>query len=139
VSPRANAGASLALALVSFGLFALGGRTLAVLILGVLVMDVGVQANHVSNLARVHALRPEARSRMNTVYMVTYFACGALGTALGTWAWTGWGWNGVCGVGAGMLAVALGIWAVGSLRRTGEPLPGNEADEPMADPAGEGR
>ena len=85
----------LMLALASFGLFAIGGRTLAVLVLGVLLMDVGVQANHVSNLTRVHALRPEARSRMNTVYMVTYFAGGALGTALGTWAWSGWGWQGV--------------------------------------------
>jgi predicted MFS family arabinose efflux permease len=114
VSPRASAGAALALSLASFGVFALGGRTLAVLVLGVLLMDVGVQSNHISNLARVHALRPEARSRMNTVYMVTYFGGGALGTALGTWAWTGWGWGGVCGVGAGMLAVALVVWAADS-------------------------
>ena len=116
VSPRANAGAALALVLASFGLFAIGGRTLAVLVLGVLLMDVGVQANHVSNLTRVHALRPEARSRMNTVYMVTYFACGALGTALGTWAWTGWGWLGVCAVGAGMSGQALLIFSFAYLR-----------------------
>jgi len=113
VSPRANVGAALALALAAFGLLAIGGRTLALLVVGVLVMDVGVQANHVSNLARVHALRPEARSRMNTVYMVTYFAGGALGTALGTWAWTRWGWSGVCGVGAALLAVALAVWGRG--------------------------
>ena len=116
VSPRANSGAALALALASFGLFALGGRTFAVLLLGVLLMDVGVQANHVSNLARVHALRPDARSRMNTVYMVTYFGGGALGTALGTWAWTAWGWLGVCGVAACMLAAALVVWAAGRSR-----------------------
>jgi predicted MFS family arabinose efflux permease len=112
-SPRDNAGASLALALASFGVFALFGRSLAGLVAGVLLMDVGVQANHVSNLARVHARRPEGRSRMNTVYMVTYFAGGALGTALGTWAWTAWGWAGVCGSGAGFLAAALRVWARG--------------------------
>jgi hypothetical protein len=79
-------------------------------------MDVGIQSNHVSNLARVHALRPDARSRMNTVCMVTYFGGGALGTALGTWAWTLRGWEGVCGVGAGLLAVALAVWAAGASR-----------------------
>lgn len=113
MSPRDNAGASLALALASFGLFALLGRSLAGLVAGVLLMDVGVQANHVSNLARVHARRPEARSRMNTVYMVTYFAGGALGTALGTWAWTVGGWAGVCGAGAGLIAAAMAVWVVG--------------------------
>ena len=113
MSPRDNAGASLVLALLSFGLFALFGRSLAGLVTGVLLMDVGVQANHVSNLARVHARRPEARSRMNTVYMVTYFAGGALGTALGTWAWTVWGWAGVCGAGGALIAAALGVWVVG--------------------------
>ncbi len=130
VSPRTNAGAALALALASFGLFALGGRTLAVLVLGVLLMDVGVQSNHVSNLARVHALRPEARSRMNTVYMVTYFGGGALGTALGTWAWTGWGWGGVCGVGAGLLAVALAVWAAGRAGAGGRASGPGAAPEP---------
>lgn len=124
VSPRANAGAALALALASFGLFAVGGRSLPVLVLAVLLMDVGVQSNHVSNLARVHALRPDARSRMNTVYMVTYFGGGALGTALGTWAWTVRGWGGVCGVGAGLLAVALALWAAGSRSRGAAPRPG---------------
>jgi len=53
---------------------------------------------------------------MNTVYMVTYFAGGALGTALGTWAWTAWGWAGVCGSGAALLAAALGVWVRGRRR-----------------------
>ena len=122
VSPRGNAGAAIALALASFGLFALAGRSLAGLVAGVVLMDLGVQANHVSNLARVHALRPEARSRLNTVYMVTYFAGGALGTALGTWAWTAWGWSGVCGAGALLLAAALAVWAAGW--RSGGPASG---------------
>jgi predicted MFS family arabinose efflux permease len=117
LSARTNSGIALALSLAAFGLFAAGGRLLAVLVAAVLLMDVGVQANHVSNLARVHALRPEARSRMNTVYMVTYFAGGAFGTALGTWAWTRDGWAGVCGAGAAMLAAALVVWAAGSIRR----------------------
>jgi predicted MFS family arabinose efflux permease len=115
-SARANAGASLAIAIAGWAVFAAAGRSLTGLVAGVLLLDVGVQANHVSNLARVHARRPEARSRMNTVYMVSYFAGGAVGTAVGTWAWTGRGWPGVCAAGAGFLAAALGVWAWGRPR-----------------------
>lgn len=114
-SPRANAGASLAIALAGFAVLGAGG-TIPALVAGVLLLDVGVQGNHVSNLARVHARRPEARSRMNTLYMVTYFAGGALGTAAGTWAWTGHGWRGVCVAGAGFVAAGMALWALG-LRR----------------------
>jgi predicted MFS family arabinose efflux permease len=114
-SPRANAGISIVVALAGFAVFAASGGVPA-LVAGVLLLDVGVQGNHVSNLARVHARRPEARSRMNTIYMVTYFAGGALGTAVGTWAWTARGWAGVCAAGAAFLLAALALWALG-LRR----------------------
>jgi predicted MFS family arabinose efflux permease len=116
-SPRASAGLMLAIALAGFGALAATGHHLAGLVVGVLLLDVGVQGNHVSNLARVHARRPEARSRMNTVYMVTYFVGGSVGTAAGTWAWTGHGWAGVCAAGAGFVLAALGVWAAGG--RTG--------------------
>jgi predicted MFS family arabinose efflux permease len=116
-SPRASAGLMLAIALAGFGALAATGHHLAGLVVGVLLLDVGVQGNHVSNLARVHARRPEARSRMNTVYMVTYFVGGSVGTAVGTWAWTGHGWAGVCAAGAGFVLAALGVWAAGG--RTG--------------------
>ena len=113
-SPRANAGLMLVVALAGFGALAMTGHHLAGLVAGVLLLDVGVQGNHVSNLARVHARRPEARSRMNTVYMVTYFVGGSLGTAVGTWSWTGHGWPGVCAAGAGFVLAALGVWAAGA-------------------------
>ena len=108
---RFATGLSLVLALASFGVLALFGRNLAGLIAGVLLLDVGVQSAHVSNLARIHALDPAARSRRNTVYMVSYFAGGALGTWLGVRAWTHFGWAGVCAAGAGFLLFALAAWA----------------------------
>ncbi|RYG39435.1 MFS transporter [bacterium] len=79
------------------------------LLIGVLLMDVGVQAAHVSNQSRYYSRRPESRSRMNTVYMTCYFIGGSLGSALGAWAWGAFGWPGVCavGVGAGLLALAV--------------------------------
>ncbi len=115
-SARANGGVALLVALAGYGVFAATGGALAGLVAGVLLLDVGVQGSHVSNLARVHARRPEARSRMNTIYMVGYFAGGALGTAIGAWAWGAFRWPGVCVAGASFLAAALALWAAGARR-----------------------
>jgi predicted MFS family arabinose efflux permease len=95
--------------IVSYGVFDLTGTTLWGLVLGVILLDLGVQAGHVANQTRIYALVPEARSRLNTVYMVTYFLGGALGSALGAWGWERWGWNGVCAAGAAQLLVALAV------------------------------
>jgi len=46
---------------------------------------------------------------LNTVYMVTYFLGGSLGSAMGAYGWTHWGWNGVCAAGAVQLLVALAV------------------------------
>jgi predicted MFS family arabinose efflux permease len=108
--PRFATGLALALALASFALLALAGKTLSGLVAGVVLLDVGVQSAHVSNLARVHALDPGARSRRNTVYMVSYFAGGALGTWIGVRAWVRLGWPGVCAAGAAFVVAALLAW-----------------------------
>jgi predicted MFS family arabinose efflux permease len=98
--------------LLSFGVLGVLGQWLWGLALGVVLLDLGAQANHISNQTRVYALRPEARNRLNTVYMVTYFAGGATGAWLGSLAWSHWGWSGVCAVGGAMALtglVALGL------------------------------
>lgn len=93
--------------LLSWLVFAGAGTRMAGLIAGVIVLDLGVQAGHVANQTRIYALIPEARSRLNTVYMVSYFLGGALGSALGVYAWTRAGWAGVCVAGAVECGVAL--------------------------------
>jgi predicted MFS family arabinose efflux permease len=109
--PRFATGLALTVALASFAIFAAFGRNLAGLVLGVVLLDVGIQSTHVANLARVHALDPAARSRRNTVYMVSYFAGGALGTWLGVRAWESFGWAGVCAAGGVFLLLALLVWS----------------------------
>jgi predicted MFS family arabinose efflux permease len=91
----------------SWLVFGVAGTHLWALIAGVVILDLGVQAGHVANQTRIYALIPEARSRLNTVYMVSYFLGGALGSALGAYAWTRSGWRGVCMAGALQCAVAL--------------------------------
>ena len=80
-------------------------------VVGVLVMDLGLQAINVTNQSSVASLLPEARSRMNAVYMTGYFAGASAGSALGVWAWNMAGWQGACSVGAGLAALtALSVW-----------------------------
>ncbi len=100
-------GAALCLIIVSFVLMGLAAWSLAALVAGVVLMDAGVQASHISNQTRIFNLNPLLRNRINSVYMVSYFIGGAAGSAVGSWAWTHRGWGWVCWSGAGFGAVAL--------------------------------
>ena len=105
--PRVAIGASLLSVLAAYVVMWAAGTTLAGLIIGVLLMDMGVQAGHVANQARIYGLAPEARSRLNMFYMVCYFAGGAAGTFLGAYAWRLRGWPGVCGFCLAVMLIAL--------------------------------
>jgi predicted MFS family arabinose efflux permease len=85
------------------------GDKLPPLIGGVILLDAGIQAGQVSNQARIYDLVPAAPSRVNTIYMASFFGGGALGAALGAYGWDGMQWAGVCVVGIAMLMIALGI------------------------------
>jgi predicted MFS family arabinose efflux permease len=85
------------------------GEMLPALIGCVILLDAGVQAGQVTNQTRIYALAPTAPSRVNTIYMASFFSGGALGAALGAYGWDGMQWAGVCIVGIAMLVIALGI------------------------------
>ncbi|MFD8739472.1 MFS transporter [Streptomyces sp. NPDC059618] len=63
---------------------------------GMLLLDVAVQSGQVANQARIFALHPEARARLNTAYMTCAFLGGSAGSWLGVRAYGAFGWNGVC-------------------------------------------
>ncbi|WP_323122154.1 MFS transporter [Burkholderia alba] len=104
--PRAIITLAIALVGLSFVIFAFSGASIAGLVIGVIVLDVGVQAAQISNQSRIYALKPDARSRVNTVYMVCYFIGGALGSSAGVMAWRVAGWTGVCAVGVAFSLLA---------------------------------
>jgi predicted MFS family arabinose efflux permease len=120
ISPRTVGGACLALAAVAWLPLLLLDRSLLGLALGVVILDLGVQGSHISNLGRIHALPGAERSRRNTVYMVSYFAGGAMGTALATFAWARVGWPGVAAVGAAAPCTGLLLWWSGRARHARE-------------------
>lgn len=83
------------------------GFHMAGLILGVVIFDIGMRGVSISNQSRVYALIPEARNRLNTIYMVSYFLGGSIGTYLGSVAWSIWQWDGVILVGSIMVVIGL--------------------------------
>ncbi|MFD4874169.1 MFS transporter [Streptomyces sp. NPDC058420] len=89
---------------------AYGGGTSGLLALaaGMLLLDVAVQSGQVANQARIFALRPEARARINTAYMTCAFLGGSTGSWLGVRAYDRFGWRGVTVLVAALAAVALG-------------------------------
>jgi predicted MFS family arabinose efflux permease len=93
--------------MAAFLLYWLLGHTLPGLAAGVILMDAGVQGTQVALQAHILALAPAASNRANTVYMVTRFAGGALGSVAGAYAWSIWGWSGVCAVSLALLAAGL--------------------------------
>jgi len=99
---------SILIVLASFVVFALGGRSLALLALGTIVLDLGVQASQIANQTRIYALDAAARSRINAFYMTSYFVGGALGSALAGTAWEYGGWLAAMALGGAFtLAAAL--------------------------------
>lgn len=63
--------------------------------LAVILIDIGVQATQVTNIALIYTLDATANSRINTVYMTLYFIGGALGAFVGISCWQLGGWNAV--------------------------------------------
>jgi len=118
---RRNVLISLIVTLVSFVILYLFGKHMSGLIVGVVLLDIGVQSGHVSNQTRIYGLLPAARSRMNMVYMVCYFSAGALGSYVSAVLWQWFGWTGVCGLGCGLLAAGCGVYAFGGSEVTRSP------------------
>ncbi|MEN4785930.1 MFS transporter [Pantoea agglomerans] len=104
----------LLLMLLSWAAIAWGAEQLAPLIVGILLLDLAVQAVHITNQSVIYAQMPEARNRLNAGYMTSYFMGGAAGSLLSATAYHLWGWYGVCGAGALLTVVNLVIWAAGS-------------------------
>jgi predicted MFS family arabinose efflux permease len=116
-------GVFLALTALSFIAFGFGATSLVALAVGLIVFDLGVQGTHISNQTIVYALRPEARSRLNSAYMTVYFLGGATGSGLSALLYASHGWAGVCVVGAAFPTVGLALWLVDTARRRSRAQP----------------
>lgn len=92
--------------LLSWPMLWWGGAHLGWFVLGMVVIDLGLQCLNITNQATVAQLLPIARGRMNAVYMTGYFTGAAAGSALGTLAWRINGWQGACALGVALALLA---------------------------------
>lgn len=105
--PRTAVFVALLAGIAAFLVLGFGGGTMLGLVAGVVLLDLAVQAGHVSNQTRIYGLDPSARSRLNMVYMVCYFVGGAVGSYAGALGWRYFGWFGVCAFGIGVMLMGI--------------------------------
>ena len=95
--------------LASWAVIWAGRHNVLLLIVGIVLLDTGAQGLHITNQGEIYRLRPEARSRITSAYMFTYFVGGAAGSILSATFYGLAGWAGVCAVGAAFGAAAFGL------------------------------
>ncbi|MFB7814300.1 MFS transporter [Paenibacillus chitinolyticus] len=105
-------GLALVLLLASWGFIGFTPHSLAAAVIGVILLDLAVQAVHVTNQSLIFTVRPEARSRLTAGYMIFYSLGSATGAIASTSLYAIGGWNGVCLFGAAVSGLALLFWAV---------------------------
>ncbi|MFW1859077.1 MFS transporter [Acinetobacter defluvii] len=93
----------IAILALSWGFLYFGGTSLVSYILGYGIISLGLAIVHSSNQNIIFRLRPDAKSRINSIYMTTYFTGGACGSALGIYAWHHGGWTMSCIVGLSLV------------------------------------
>ncbi|QDE41024.1 MFS transporter [Luteibacter pinisoli] len=111
--------ASIGIVTLAYLLLAGANSSLTLLVIGVIVLDVGVQAGLVSNQTRAFAVDPKAQGRINSLYMTATFLGGAVGTIVSGWLMSRFGWTGVVALG-----IALGVLAAAYHRLSGTPAAG---------------
>jgi MFS family permease len=82
------------------------------LIAGLVVFDLGAQSVQLSNQHAIYGAHPEARSRVTTAYMTSYFTGGVLGSVASGFAYQAGGWPVVCGLGLGVAVLGVLVWGV---------------------------
>jgi predicted MFS family arabinose efflux permease len=103
---RSIVGMSIFLAIVAYAIFWQWGTHLWGLILGSILLNLSSQSALIANQVKIYSLDPNARSRLNTVFMVATFLGASLGSVFGTHGWKQMQWTGVCIAGFLLLGVA---------------------------------
>ncbi|MFP0400759.1 MFS transporter [Acinetobacter nosocomialis] len=101
---------ALLILLLAWGPLSLMAYSLWALLIGIVLLDLGGQALHVTNQSMIFRTRPEAHSRLVGLYMLFYAVGSGLGAISTTVTYAYAGWLGVCTLGAGVSLLALLFW-----------------------------
>ncbi|TXS76195.1 MFS transporter [Streptomyces sp. sk2.1] len=113
---QAVSGAAAVLLTLSWLPMLAGGSSLLWLTVGVVLLNIAQQAGLNSGQHVIYALRPEARSRINSAYMTLFFMGGAVGAALASVVWSRAGWSGISLLGGALAAGSLVLWVLERVR-----------------------
>lgn len=105
--PKFAIGIGIMAVMISYLFFFLFEFKIGGLVLGVILLDLGVQSCNVCNQTRVTSINEETRNRLNTIYMVSFFLGGASGSFLGSFSYAHFGWYGVCVFGLATQLIAI--------------------------------
>lgn len=108
---RRTTGIALALLTASWLPLSFTRDSLWALIVGGILLDLAVQAVHVTNQTLIYALHPDAGSRLIGGYMVFYSIGSATGAIAATFLYTLAGWGAVCALGSAFSCLGLALWA----------------------------
>ena len=109
---RVATGAAITLGSAMMALAAAGASSLVVLAVAGVLLDLAVQSTHVLGQRAIYAARPDARARMNGVYMTSIFVAGAIGSAVSGALYSSTGWTGVAVFAVVLPLLALAVWTV---------------------------
>lgn len=104
---RFTIGICIIIVMIAYLFFSIFGFKIWGLTLGIILLDLGVQSCNVSNQAKIHSLNDKTCNRLNTIYMVNFFLGGALGSFLGPYSYSHFGWYGVCTFGLSTQIIAI--------------------------------
>lgn len=118
-------GASIGIATLAYLILSGAATSLTMLIVGVIVLDIGVQSGLVSNQTRAFSVDPKAQGRINSLYMTATFFGGAFGATVSGWLMSRFGWSGIVAFGVVLGIVAFAIHWIGAPRASAGQIPSN--------------
>lgn len=107
---RNTSAAALVILLLAWWPLSLMDRSLGILLIGIVLLDLGGQALHVTNQSLIFRTRPEAHSRLVGLYMLFYATGSGFGAIGTTITYAAVGWQGVCLLGGTVSLLALLFW-----------------------------
>ncbi|MFM0220652.1 MFS transporter [Paraburkholderia dipogonis] len=96
--------------LAAWGFILAGSHSLAALLIGIVILDIGVMGLQVTHQSVIYRLAPQARGRVTTVFIAAGFIGASVGSSLASIAFAMHGWLLTCVVGAALPALLVGIW-----------------------------
>jgi predicted MFS family arabinose efflux permease len=110
-SGQKTTGLALAVLLMAWIPIAFLPASLLALSVGIVMLDLAIQAVHVTSQSLIFSVRAEAGSRLVAGYMVFYSIGSAAGAITSTMIYARDGWSGVCLLGGAISVIALVFWS----------------------------